>query len=308
MSKFSVDEIPDHTGKVVLVTGGNSGIGKETCKQLLLKGARVYMGARSKVRADEALADIKRETGKEDIHWLEMDLADLTSVSNAAKTFLAQEKELHTLYNNAGIMATTFARSKDGIEEQFATNVVGHFALTKLLLPTLLKTAKNTPPGTVRVINVSSMGHQFAPRGGIHFEDTALEGYWFAEWQRYGQTKLGNILMTKEIARLYADQGIYSLAMHPGNIATNLNSKTSYGQTWFGALSNKVLPYILISPADGALTQLYAGTSQEVVDKDLNGAYLVPYAKMATPSSYAQDPALATKLWDYLEDLVKDKI
>jgi len=302
-----VDDIGDQTGKVTIVTGGNSGIGKETCKVLLAKGARVYMGARSRERAEEALLQIKQETGKDDIHWLPMDLADLASVKRAAAQFLGQEKELHVLYNNAGIMATPFGRTVDGYELQWGTNLVGHWAFTKLLLPILEHTASLHPQGTVRVINVSSMGHNFAPSGGIVFDDLALtSGYWFVEWKRYGQSKLGNILLTKEIARRYGDKGIYSISLHPGSIHTNLVESTWIGQSVWVRKLYHMFGWGLYTPHQGALTQLYAGTSPDIVTNNLNGSYLDPIAVLSRPSVYARDPELAKKLWDHLEQELGD--
>jgi len=170
MSKAGLfDDIPDQSGKVAIVTGGNTGIGKTTCQVLLAKGAKVYMGARNQEKAEEAINDLKKATGKEDIHWLQMDLADIASVREAAERFKRQEKELHMLINNAGIMATPFALTRDGYEMQWGTNVVGHFVLTKCLLPVLEETASRAPPGTVRVINITSQGHKMAPGCGIVF-------------------------------------------------------------------------------------------------------------------------------------------
>lgn len=305
---FTEEQIPDQSGKVVIVTGGNSGIGRETCKVLLGKGAKVYLAARSREKAEEAINDIKKITAKEDIHFLPMDLQDLQSVKAAVEAFLQQESRLDLLYNNAGIMASPYSVTKDGYEAQFGTNVVGHFALTKLLLPLMERTAGNSPPGTVRVINVSSMGHAFAPPGGIVFDDLHLsKGYWWPEWKRYGQSKLGNILMTNEIARRYGPSGIYSISLHPGNINTNLTSGTYIAQSRFGRAVNCLVSVFLLSTPQGALTQLYAGTSPEIVEKNLNGAYLVPFAKVGKPSAYAKDAELGEKLWSFLEQEMAEK-
>jgi len=305
---FTEEQVPDQSGKVVIVTGGNSGIGKETCRVLLAKGAKVYLGARSKEKAEEAINEIKKLTGKEDIHFLPMDLQDLSSLKDASEHFLSQENQLHLLYNNAGIMATPYGVTKDGYESQFGTNVVGHFALTKLLLPILETTASQTPPGTVRVINVSSLGHNFAPSGGILFDDLhLLKGYWFAEWKRYGQSKLGNVLLTNEITRRYGSKGICSISLHPGNIHTNLAAGTSMAQSRFGRWITSCGSKFLITPAMGAITQLYAGTSPEVVEKNLNGAYLVPYAKVQPASAYGRNVELGIKLWEFLDEEVSKK-
>jgi len=306
---FTEDAVPDQTGKVVIVTGGNSGIGKETCRVLLAKGAKVYLAARSKDKAEEAINDIKKATGKEGIVFLPLDLQDLSSVKAATQIFLANEEQLHQLYNNAGIMAVPYGVTKDGYESQFGTNVVGHFALTKLLLPILESTASKTPPGSVRVINLSSGMHGSVPPGGIAFDDLHLTNgsYWNVEWKRYGQAKLGNILFSNELARRYGSKGIYSLSIHPGVVRTNLMSGTSMSQSWIGSFFGNLASRFFVSPAYGCLTQLYAGTSPEVVEKNLNGSYFVPYGKVQAPSAYGQSAELGSKLWDYLEKEASQK-
>eukprot|EP01117_Protostelium_nocturnum_P005977 TRINITY_DN2149_c0_g1_i1.p1 TRINITY_DN2149_c0_g1~~TRINITY_DN2149_c0_g1_i1.p1 ORF type:complete len:329 (+),score=100.45 TRINITY_DN2149_c0_g1_i1:236-1222(+) len=306
--RWTAESIPNLTGTVALVTGGNSGIGKETCVELAKKGAKVYMGARNPDRALPALEEIKKRAGDDaQVFFLQMDLEDLESVKKAAQEFQSKEKELHLFYQNAGVMATPYTLTKDGFENQWGTNVVGHFALLKHLLPLLLSTAKKYPQeGRVRVINVSSYGHHFAPNGGIHFENVNLPDH--STWTRYGQSKLGNILMSRELVKRHGGDGIYSLSLHPGNIQTELTRgpAASYGaivkySSWFNNL-------ILIKAPLGAITQLYAGTSPEVVEKHLNGAYLVPFAREFEPTSYATDPELASKLWEFLEKQVEGKL
>lgn len=302
------DDIPDQSGKVAIVTGGNTGIGKVTCKVLVAKGAKVYMGARNQEKAEEAINDIKKETGKEAIYWLPLDLADLASVREAAENFKRQEKELHILINNAAVMAIPFSRTKDGYEMQWGTNVVGHFALIKGLLPTLLETASHTPQGTVRVINVSSVAHKMlAPKGGIVFNDLALTGgWWFAEWRRYGMSKLANVLLTKEISQRFKERGIISVALHPGVIKTQLHSNVK--QSWSILLPMKMDRTPKISEEEGAYTQLYAATHPRAVTENWNGKYLVPMAKLEEPAKEANNLELARKLWDYLDAEVGPKL
>jgi len=303
---FTAKDVPDQTGKVSIVTGGNAGIGKETCLALAAKGGRVYLAARSKEKAEATIEEIKQKTDSDNIFYLPLDLQDLASVKAAAEEFMSKEKELHVLYNNAGVMATPFSLTKDGFENQWGTNVVGHFALTKSLLPVLKSTAAHNPAGTVRVINVSSYGHGFAPRGGIDFNNINLENA--GTWTRYGQSKLGNILLTKEITRRYGKDGIQSISIHPGGVDTEL--ARPYSQSW-GLSYNWVTPimrYFMISAANGAVTQLWAGTHPDAGKKEMNGKYLVPYAREREPSAYATDPELAKKLWERLEKDVDGKI
>ncbi|THH01123.1 hypothetical protein EW026_g1516 [Hermanssonia centrifuga] len=156
---FSVDQIPDLDGQVVLITGGNTGIGKETAKVLLAQNAKVYVAGRNIQKVEEAIRDLKEETGKQ-AYALQLNLADLKSVKQAAEEFQTKETQLHVLFNNAGVMFPPIeSLTTDGYDQQFGTNVLGHFYFTKLLTPMLLTTAVSTPGGRVRVINTSSMGH-----------------------------------------------------------------------------------------------------------------------------------------------------
>eukprot|EP01118_Nematostelium_gracile_P006322 TRINITY_DN2032_c0_g1_i1.p1 TRINITY_DN2032_c0_g1~~TRINITY_DN2032_c0_g1_i1.p1 ORF type:complete len:252 (+),score=61.25 TRINITY_DN2032_c0_g1_i1:93-848(+) len=249
---FKEADVGDMTGKVVVVTGANSGIGKETVRVLASRGAKVYLGARNPDKAQEAIKDIISKIGESfenNIVFLQMDLADIQSIRSAAERLIQDEPEIHVLINNAGVMATPYEFTKDGYEMQWGTNVVGHFVLTKLLLPTLQSTAKNHPKGTVRIINVSSVGHKMAPRNGISFEDTRLPNS--SAWTRYGQSKLGNILMSKEIAKRYAEDGIFSISLHPGGIRTGLYQSTDMSKKWYSALWHLATPF-LVNPPEGA--------------------------------------------------------
>lgn len=160
---WSVDDLPDMSGKVAIVTGGNTGIGKVTCLELVKKHATVYLAARTKERAENALKDIKKEVTDAQIEWLPLDLLSLRQVSEAAGSFVKKEKKLNYLLNNAGIMATPYSETENGYEIQFGTNHMGPFLFTQKLLPMLEATAEKED---VRIVNVSSTGHQFAPSGG----------------------------------------------------------------------------------------------------------------------------------------------
>jgi len=304
--QWTARNIPNLEGKIAIVTGGNTGLGKETCLQLLAHGAKVYLAARSPERAKEAIDSILAQTGKSerDLIFLKMDLSDQSSIKAAAQEFLGKEQSLHLLINNAGVMATPFSRTKDGFELQWGTNVVGHFALTKRLLPILLSTATKSSEGEVRVVNVSSYGHTMAPPEGIRLEDTDLENE--STWTRYGQSKLGNILLTNELKRRYGDRGLYALSAHPGSVDTELvrGPLESYGSflwpiTW---VTQKMTA---LTVQNGAITQLYCATSPEIVSKELNGKYFVPYAKVNQGSENARNEELGKKLWDHLEQVAR---
>ncbi|KAF5338971.1 hypothetical protein D9611_008806 [Ephemerocybe angulata] len=295
-STFSVDDIPDLTGKVVIVTGANTGVGKETAKALLSHNAKVYFASRSQEKGEKAIQDLKADTGKEGI-YLKLDLGDLKSIKAAAEEFLSKESDLHILFNNAGVMLPPLSDvTADGYDLQFGTNVLGHFYFTKLVLPALLKGAKTSGDGTARVLNTSSGASLFA--SGIDFntlKDGPARKKTFSGLL-YNQSKLGNILFSNELARRYGDQGIVSAAMNPGN----LNSELSRHMGAIGAFTLK----LFLHPVPlGALTQLYAGTTAE--GANLNGKYLGPWARVRTnPNPVASDAKLAGELWEWCEDQV----
>ncbi|KAI9573392.1 hypothetical protein HD554DRAFT_2202150 [Boletus coccyginus] len=294
--RFKAEDVPDMTGKVVLVTGGTAGIGKETARVLLTKNAKVWITARDQSKGEATLEELKNATGK-DANFIVMNLADLKSVKRAAEDFNSQETQLNVLFNNAGVMTPPIDMvTDDGYDLQFGTNVLGHFYFTKLVLPTLLSTVKSSPDGTARIVNTSSNGHWF---GGLKY-DTMKDGPERKKeglWQLYGQSKTGNIVFAAELARRYGDQGIVSTALNPGGIKTDLQRHTK------GFLQRN-LDFFLADVSWGAITQLYAGTSPD--GKSLNGKYLIPWARIGSPRADTQDPEVGKKLWEYLEEQVKD--
>ncbi|KAK0498736.1 NAD(P)-binding protein [Armillaria luteobubalina] len=291
--KYSVAEIPDLAGKVMLVTGGASGIGKETAKALLEQNAKVYIGARDETKALAAIEDLRSTTGK-DAHFLKVDLADLKSIKSAVEQFTRQETELHVLYNNAGILAPPVTEvSAQDYDLQFATHVLGPFYLTKLLLPILVSTAQATPEKKVRVINTSSIAHVLRSLDFDTFKDGPKRRKMYTD-MLYAQSKYGMIVLSSELSRRYGSQGIVTTTLHPGCIKTNLHRNVPPA---VAAMHGQY-------PADmGALTMLWAGTSSE--GADLNGKYLIPWARVGIASKGTQDPELGLKLWEYLEEQVK---
>ncbi|KAH9019371.1 NAD-P-binding protein [Lactarius hengduanensis] len=302
---WTTADVPDQTGKTVIVTGGNGGIGKETARVLLLKGARVYIATRSEEKSQKAIEELKKETGKDSIFFLKLDLADLVSIKAAAEEYISKETELHTLYNNGGVMNTPIDHvTTQGFDMQFGTNVLGHFYLTKLLLPVLTATAKKNPAGTVRVVNVSSIAHQqYGAPEGIRWatlapgNDSLEASKKLTSIKLYGQSKLGNILFSKELARRYAAEGIVSTSLHPGVINTDLARSSGLFLNFFGLVIGYGVSY-------GAITSLYAGTAPAA--GELNGKYLTVWARLAVPSKNALDAELAKKLWEWCEEQVKD--
>jgi len=248
------------------------------------------MGARSPEKGIAAIANIKKRHPSANIDLLQMDLMDLTSVVAAANHFLALETALHGLVNNAGIMATPFELTKDGHEAQWQTNYLAHWVLTGHLLPLMLRTSKALPPGSVRVVNLTSSGHLGAPDGGINFKDPSLKDG--GPWSRYGQSKLANILHTKTLHKTYGpgspssrngDGEIWVSSVHPGLVETNL--ATSVGNSGSGvtrALS--VLRMVgLMWPADkGSWTSLFCAASQDM-KAEQSGKYLEIFGRFVEP-------------------------
>ncbi|CAF9911889.1 hypothetical protein IMSHALPRED_010618 [Imshaugia aleurites] len=252
--KFDPDkDIPDLTGKTILVTGGNNGLGLETCRQLAKHNPHLYLAARSPSKAESAIADIKGTVPHANITFLELDLASLESVKNAADTFNAKSDRLDVLINNAGVMALPPGTTKEGYEIQFGTNHVGHFLFTKLLMPTLQRTAEGQ--GDVRIVNLSSEGHRLPPKGGLALKDAHSNMASYNTWVRYGQSKLANILFTRELTRRYP--AIKSVAVHPGGIDTGLSLGFQEQHPWLGAFLRPIVALFLTTVQQGALTQLF---------------------------------------------------
>ncbi|KAI0730702.1 NAD(P)-binding protein [Earliella scabrosa] len=295
-SKFTPDQIPDLSGRVMLVTGGNTGIGKEIIRELLKHNAKVYMAARSREKALATIEELKKETGKE-THYIHLDLTSLASVRKAAEEFLSKEDALHTLFNNAGVMWCPVADvTADGYDMQFGTNVVGHFLLTQLLLPALLKGKETSPDHHARVVTTSS-GYSYA--GHINFE-TLKDGPARRKQSTevlYSQSKLADVLVAFELARRYGDKGIVSVALHPGILRTELTRHLN-------VVKRTLLDAVMWPAPLGALTPLYAGASSEGVE--LNGKFLIPWARVQDcPNPEAYDQGLARRLWEWLEEEVK---
>lgn len=237
---------------------------------------------------EEILKEIP--TAKVDV--MELDLSSMASVRKFATEFISSGLPLNLLINNAGVMATPFLLSEDNIEIQFATNHIGHFLLTNLLLETMKRTAYETNREG-RIVNVSSEGHRLTYSGGFRF-DAIVDDSEYYTLLSYGQSKLANILHANELARRFKEEGLNIIAnsVHPGAIATNLLRHHSF----FNAIVSTIVTYVLKNVPQGAATQCYVALHPQV--KGVTGEYFVD-SNIAKPSSYAQDPELAKKLWDF---------
>ena len=313
MTAFNPSSLQDLSGKVFLVTGGNAGIGKETILYLVSKNAKVYMGCRSSTKGQAAIDSIHTLVPEANIHLLILDHMDLASVKSAAHDFITKEPKLHGLINNAGIMALPFELSKDDYEAQWQTNYLSHYFLTSLLLPTLLATARVSKSGDVRIINVTSVGHNFfAPKKGIDFSDiNQIHG---SIWSRYGQSKLANILHAKSLNALYGPNGthkhegeIWTAAVHPGNMYTDLSKNARYLGLLSPVLTCMLNFFGAFIPVDqGAYTSVYCAASEEM-KKEGSGEYFVPFGKTEKPSKHAQSLEMADKLSSWTEQELRGK-
>lgn len=297
-SKFSIDQIPDLSGKVVIITGGNAGVGYETAKALLPRNAKVYIASRNAKKTGDAIAKLREDTGKDAI-FLPLDLASLKSIRAAAEQFLSKEKELDILFNNAGVMEPEIDElTEEGYDLTIGVNVIGHFYFTKLLLPALLAVSQNTPGTAARIVNTASFASELANKLDYDtFKDGPIRRK-LGSVSMYYQSKFANLLYSTEFSRRYHEAGIVCSCVNPGNIATELQRNLKPGVKLF------LIHRILYPASYGALTQLYAGTSPEGVD--FNGKYLIPWARLGTPNPASQDEQKAKQLWDWLEDQVKD--
>ncbi|XP_061353815.1 short-chain dehydrogenase TIC 32, chloroplastic-like isoform X2 [Gastrolobium bilobum] len=288
----------DGTGLTAIVTGATSGIGIETARVLALRGVHVVMGIRNMEAGGEIKDSILRNNSTAKIDVMELDLSSMESVRKFALQFNSCSLPLNILVNNAGIMATPFKLSKDNIELQFATNHIGHFLLTNLLLETMKRTAiEQRKEG--RIVNVSSRRHQLSYPEGIRFNKiNDKSGY--NSLSAYGQSKLASVLHANELARRLKEEGseITANSLNPGVIATNLFRYHSFIDGFVGLLGK----YVMKNVQQGAATTCYVALHPQV--KGLTGCYFAD-CNLAEASSQSAYPELARKLWEYSSNLVQ---
>lgn len=299
MARWTTADLPDQRGRTFVVTGANSGLGLETAKALVAKGAHVILACRDAAKAEAALRQVERAgtagvagtAGTAQVRAL--DLADLHSV----RAFVADlgDQPVDTLINNAGIMAVPLGRTAQGFERQFGTNVLGHFLLTALLTPRL----------SDRVVWLSSAAHR---TGEIDLDDLNWERRPYNPWRAYGQSKLADLMLAYEMQRRLTRSGsrLRSVAAHPGYSATNLQHHTQTWQDQFMGLLNR-LPFVAQPAARGALPSLYAATVEDLA----GGTFVGPdgfleaqgYPRPVGSSARSHDRAVAAALWSSCEEL-----
>lgn len=293
---FNLKNIPSQKGRIAIITGANNGIGFETTLAMANHGFKVIMACRSLAKAEKAKSDILEKLPNADLDILELDLSDLESVKTFAKNFKNNYSKLDVLINNAGILVYSGKKNKEGIELQFATNHLGHFLLTSLLLELIPDNS------TSRIVALSSLAHKEAK---IHFNDLNCEKTDDPD-APYGQSKLANLMFADELNRRLkkSDKKMIALAVHPGGSDSGLFDEMSKVKYYaFKILS----PFILNSPASAAKPSLFAALSPDVQ----GGEYFGPQGfnefkgkvGVAKRSDYSKREDVATKLWQLSEEM-----
>ncbi|XP_055374369.1 retinol dehydrogenase 13-like [Condylostylus longicornis] len=272
-------------GKVCIVTGSNTGIGKETVHELARRGAQIYMACRDMEKCEEARKEIVLDTKNKYIYCRECDLSSFESIRNFVKTFKAEQNRLDILINNAGVMRCPRSLTKEGIELQLGVNHMGHFLLTGLLLDLL----KSSAPS--RIVVVSSLAHT---RGDINVTDLNSEKS-YDEGQAYSQSKLANILFTRELAKKLKGTGVTVNALHPGIVDTELFRHMGFFNSFLAKIFVRPLVWPFIkTPKSGAQTTLYVALDKEL--NDVSGEYFSDCALKET-SEQAKNDNLSKWLW-----------
>jgi NAD(P)-dependent dehydrogenase (short-subunit alcohol dehydrogenase family) len=311
--KWKAADIPSLAGKRVIITGANSGIGYHAALKLARKGAQVVLACRDRQRGDDALARLHADSPGTHTELAILDLASLSSVRDFAEKELAQHRPLHILINNAGVMAPPRRlQTADGFELQFGTNVLGHFALTALLMPALEQAAAASHDRP-RIVTLASIAHK---RGQLNFDDLQSTKT-YSPVKAYQQSKLADLIFAFELDRRLrtANSRVMSVAAHPGVANTNLFRAGDHGplEKTLRNLFGHVIGIVLNTDSEGALPTLYAATAPDAED----GGYYGPQGLQemrgdivdrAVVAPQARDASTATRLWQTCEDLTGIKL
>ena len=275
----------DLTGKLVFITGANTGIGRVTAHELAKRGARLVFAGRSEDKTRPVMDDIAKDTGNQALEFLACDLSSLASVRAAADTFVASDRPIDVLINNAGLGGTR-GQTVEGFELTFGTNHLGHFLLTERLRPRLLQAP------AARIINVASMAH-YQAKHGIDFDAVRKPtGLGVSE---YAVSKLANVLHASELARRLQGTTVLACSLHPGVVATNIWQRS------MGRPLAALVKLFMMSSDDGARTTVFCATTPTLADH--NGAYF-DKPRPTRPSQKARDETLAKALWDFSTEAV----
>lgn len=273
----------DMSGKVCLITGANAGIGRVTAERLAALGATVVMVCRNRQKGEAALKEIRAKSGNANIELLVADLSSQAEIRGLAEQFKATHRRLDVLLNNAGVYLPDRQLSVDGLEMTFAVNHLAYFLLTNLLLEVLKESAPS------RIVSVSSEAHKY---GKVEFDNLQGERE-YKGIPAYSNSKLENILFTRELARRLAGTRVTANSLHPGAVATSIFRNTPKPIEW-------LIKLLTMSPEKGAGTSVYLATSGEV--EGISGKYFEKKLEKY-PSRLAQDDELARKLWEVSEQL-----
>ncbi|MEL7446841.1 MAG: SDR family NAD(P)-dependent oxidoreductase [Pseudomonadota bacterium] len=296
----------DLNGKTIFVTGANSGLGQETCRAMAAKGAHIIMAGRNQAKLDEAATAIKAECSGANLETIICDLSSLASVRACGAEANERFEKIDLLINNAGVMACPMTTTADGFEMQFGTNHLGHFVLTKHLMP-LLEAGSDK-----RIVNLSSRGHHIAP---ANLDDPNFESSNYEPWLSYGQSKTSNILFSVGLEDRFSDRGVHAYAVHPGGIQTNLGRHMTEEES--AALVERVTKsdpdFSWKTIPQGAATQCWAATADElqgqggVYCEDCHVAEVDDVSSNSGVRSYALDKGSADRLWAISEEMAGEK-
>jgi len=274
-AKWTAADIPDQTGRTVVITGANSGLGRASASMLAGAGAHVILACRNAQKATKAADELR---------------------STHPSTLVASGQRIDLLMNNAGIMAVDRGTTEDGFELQFGVNHLGHFALTGLLLPVLLAN-----PDGARIVNVSSMGHR---AGRMDLDDPNAEHRQYRRWPAYFQSKLANLLFTAELHQRLSrsNSRVLAIAAHPGTATTELGKVGSSASNW---VIRRAFFAMVRGPEPGALSQVRAATDPTVRGGDYFGPrwMMAGRPQLETPSKRARSTTDAARLWELSERL-----
>lgn len=271
-------------GKICIVTGGNTGIGKETARGLAQRGATVVLACRDTEKGEAAREDIARTTGNEDVRVMALDLASKASIRSFGESFRAARERLDVLVNNAGVWLRSRGTTRDGLEATFGVNHVGTWLLTHELLPLLKQSAPS------RIVILSSKLHY---SGTMDWEDLQFERRKYSSMTAYKQSKLANVLFTRALSRRLAGTGVTVNAVHPGVVATELTRD-------YPKLFMKLSQLFLLTPAQGAACSLHVATAPEL--DGVTGEYFEK-SRIQPAAAAALDEAAQERLWELTEAL-----
>lgn len=292
-TRWTPKNIPDNSGRTICITGANSGLGLEAARNLVDVGAHVIMACRNAEKAEAAAQSLR--SGKGSVEVRQLDLASLASIRQFSAQLLADGIELDGLMNNAGLMALDQSRTEDGFETQIGVNHLGHFALTGLLLPSLMKRPNS------RIVNVSSMGH--IP-GKIHLDDLMCDRRRYSRWGAYFQSKLANILFTNELERRLREtqSTTIALAAHPGTARTELGKS---GSSATNLVMRRLTPVLTRTGVQGCEAQVRAMVDPSALGREYYGPKYQMFGSpvKVTPSRRARNMNDARRLWEISEEL-----